>query len=81
MDLKKKHINLCKSTTLGRKDCQNFCGQVYRPICGSDGDTYSSECMLNFRNCLALNRGEDQVQIVHSGKCIEQVFLWYFYFL
>merc|ERR1712241_98417 len=57
----------------GTQQCENFCGQVFRPVCGSDGQTYSSNCILKFTNCLASNRGEKQVQIAHYGKCYQQV--------
>ena len=70
---KTKHINPRKSTIPGKKECQNFCGLVWRPLCGSNGETYASNCIFKFENCLALNRGEETVKIAHDGKCNQQV--------
>jgi len=56
----------------GRRTCQNLCGGVYRPVCGSNGKTYSSKCILEFTNCIAQNRGEHVVQLLNQGKCVQQ---------
>ncbi len=48
--------------------CPQFCPAIYAPICGSDGNTYSSECHLLKHNC---NSGQ-QVEIAYGGECPTQ---------
>ncbi|KAL3667254.1 hypothetical protein V7S43_007487 [Phytophthora oleae] len=46
-------------------DCSYACTDVYEPVCGSDGVTYSNECYLNLANCEA----QEQITQVSGGKC------------
>jgi len=41
------------------------CTREYRPVCGSDGKTYSNKCVFSVANCKA-NR---KLTIKHPGKC------------
>ncbi|XP_071956792.1 U20-hexatoxin-Hi1a-like [Antedon mediterranea] len=49
--------------------CHIPCPRIYEPVCGSDGQTYSSECMLNFTTC---SRNQEFVHRVHDGTCQER---------
>ncbi|XP_031221462.1 serine protease inhibitor Kazal-type 1 isoform X2 [Mastomys coucha] len=48
----------CYDTTVG-------CSKVYDPVCGTDGITYSSECVLCFENRKRIK----PVLIRKSGPC------------
>lgn len=36
-------------------DCEVVCPEIFDPICGSNGNTYSSECHLKKENCRVRN--------------------------
>ena len=45
--------------------CGRPCPRIYSPVCGTDGITYSSECMRMFLVC---EKGTD-VGLKHLGEC------------
>lgn len=47
--------------------CTLACPKIYRPICGSDGETYNSQCELDYKNCVK-GEGAD-VAAAHEGRC------------
>nr|XP_034955236.1 serine protease inhibitor Kazal-type 6-like [Zootoca vivipara] len=48
------------------KHAQISCDTKYAPVCGTDGLTYGSECML----CAIIRCGK-LVDLAHEGKCVD----------
>ena len=45
--------------------CDNYCGGMAKPFCGSDGKTYESECELNYAAC----KSSGQIRLRREGRC------------
>ncbi|XP_072050388.1 uncharacterized protein [Amphiura filiformis] len=45
--------------------CDIKCNRMYRPVCGSDGTTYSNECMMGFEAC----QQNIEVTKAYDGPC------------
>ncbi|XP_076993465.1 serine protease inhibitor Kazal-type 1 [Tamandua tetradactyla] len=41
------------------------CPKIYKPVCGTDGNTYPNECQL----CLENKNRQTSVRILKSGPC------------
>lgn len=51
--------------------CVNSCPKIYRPVCGSDGRSYFSECFLQSNACLL----SKQITVAYLGHCSKFVYL------
>merc|ERR1712080_85057 len=46
-------------------NCNGQCYKIYRPVCGTDGETYTNKCLLELETC----KSGGQVQLKHPGAC------------
>ena len=45
--------------------CDKKCTRIYKPVCGSDGITYNSECLLERAKCVK----RLFIQVTRTGPC------------
>ena len=46
--------------------CPTGCPEDYLPVCGTDGVTYCSRCVLDALNCA---EGREDVRVAFDGRC------------
>ena len=44
--------------------CQRICPLIHKPVCASNGQTYSNECVFEKARC-----EESDLEMIHSGEC------------
>ena len=68
-DLKVAKAGPCEvvETRQNADSCPTICSAIHSPICGSDGETYSSLCNLKARACSSEDKKD--LTMVHPGEC------------
>merc|ERR1740123_1111820 len=51
----------------GSGPCPEFCIEIYQPICGTDGETYSNDCYLQMAACTSTT----PISQAYEGECAE----------
>ncbi|GFQ89591.1 kazal-like domain-containing protein [Trichonephila clavata] len=54
-----------EKTQQGYCRCQDSCSDIFAPVCGTDGITYSSECQLRMASCSK----QIKIYVQHHGQC------------
>merc|ERR1712168_1718581 len=62
-DLVIAHTGKCQDFAA---DCPKRCPKNYKPVCGSDGNTYPNVCALKVASC---KDGSESLIVAHTGKC------------
>merc|ERR1712168_1729065 len=47
-------------------NCNKVCPRIYDPVCGTDGKTYPTKCVMEVEACLSGNNG---LAVAHAGAC------------
>lgn len=51
---------------IAKSDCPRHCNRMYRPVCGSNNETYANECVLRMHSC-----DNPSLKLIqkHLGEC------------
>nr|XP_045585762.1 serine protease inhibitor dipetalogastin-like isoform X1 [Procambarus clarkii] len=65
LNLKVAHKGECRP----QNQCNSVCPQIYQPVCGTDGKTYSNQCTLDVAAC---NNPQLHLRTAYQGECRPQ---------
>ncbi|CAL4128343.1 unnamed protein product [Meganyctiphanes norvegica] len=60
------YLGVCEKRQILDDNCSSICRADWRPVYGSDGNTYSNECRLNYASCM---NPSDNIVVARKGKC------------
>eukprot|EP00922_Rhytidocystis_sp_ex-Travisia-forbesii_P003921 GHVS01005690.1.p1 GENE.GHVS01005690.1~~GHVS01005690.1.p1 ORF type:complete len:188 (+),score=16.19 GHVS01005690.1:182-745(+) len=65
VDVTVKHKGLCRPDETPIDVCRHSCPVQLNPMCGTDNQTYTNECVLKMTAC----RKRKPIQVQHTGIC------------
>ncbi|XP_059168107.1 agrin-like [Physella acuta] len=60
-------VTIAKVGECDKMKCPRPCPRIYDPVCGSDGNTYDNQCILDNVNCY--KTPSEKITVVHPGVC------------
>ena len=57
---------LCFFVSYTECETERVCAEIYKPVCGNDGKTYSSHCHLSAEMCASQR---DELRLLYYGEC------------